>query len=303
MCQRFPCVGATNCGVEGTRRREEVVFLTGASANIPLKLEGIGDALEHTIMFVQVTGSGFHQASRAVELHEWRLKVADEGLIARPSQEQEAAQRKEAQKLADFAKGQHDQGSPMVYDLAAVYLWAVLEASIEDLTAKMFSRYAARVNASKLQKAKVNVADMLGKKTDEQYALLAEAVRREMRSESKGVFGFEDIFDVFGMKSDLPGAVERAFKELQALRNIILHRGAKMDLKASQECPWRKWNVGQTMHVAPRDFFRFCDAVLWYAISVTDRLKKLENQGNPTVGDRLGALVGDLEKAEHTLAS
>lgn len=201
----------------------------------------------------------------------------------------------------DFANRQHGQGYPVVNNLCAVHIVSVIEAAVEE-----FALFVIRERPIVLQ-AGENRPRVTGDLLQFMYA--SDADRAEMilrsfeelakRDNQTGVGYFESVLKRVGLGGGVPDIARRTMTELLHVRNALVHRAGKADVRLCSACPWLPWTPGQPIRTSPIRLSSYFYVARWYLDEIYVRLSRAAEWPRPS--DREPDLSGFLDDQNYHL--
>lgn len=234
-------------------------------------------------IFVGVCRTALHQAVKSVEAIDLRRKIA-EMLEQEPDfkSESELNDAKEhAAKVSEFAGNQSKDGLPYLHSLCAVRLWALVEATIDELVVHSLLTPSEYYDQKVLAKLKGPLIEFRSASPDEQAEFLAETLKQLVDAPLKiGAGKFEALLDPVALGGTIKDIVRRNLFELSQIRNIIVHKSGKADRRLVEACPWLNLKKGDNVHVTHKMFECYRLAVYWYMIALRSRIEARYNIEN-----------------------
>lgn len=212
---------------------------------------------------------GIRHASRAVEIAEaltnWEVVRGREP----PGVERDLGAVREQ---AEFAQGEIESGFPVLHGQAAVALWGLLEAMIEDLVVCILSAESGLLANEQLRRIRIPLAEYESLDLEERMEFLVREYARQSIADLKaGVSRFETLLELVGMSGRVDEAVRRDLFELSRVRNVLVHRSGIADRKLCESCPWLGLKPGDQVRVTHSVYLRYSWAVGEYFIDILER--------------------------------
>lgn len=226
-------------------------------------------------VFAGVCERALSQATKAVESIDLQHRIAT-ALNEPPPYESESelAQAKaRAQKIAQFAEAQKANGSPYLFSLCSVRLWALIEALVDELVVESLQNPQECPDQAILAKLKGPLIEFKSAPPDEQAEFLAETLKQAVDASLKlGVGRFEVLLAPLGFSGEVHSTIRKTLYELSQVRNIIVHKSGRADRRIIDACPWLSLKRGQTIHVTAEMFGRYLKATYWYIVEMRGRI-------------------------------
>lgn len=87
-----------------------------------------------------------------------------------------------------------------------------------------------------------------------------------------GIDRFEAILKPLGLDGSVPGQLRKDIFEFGQVRNLIVHRGGRVDLQLTNSCPWLNLKVGNELSIKKEHFDQYLKAVRNYAALIICRV-------------------------------
>jgi hypothetical protein len=159
-------------------------------------------------------------------------------------------------------------GFPLLHAQSTVTLWTVLELAIQEYTVRWFETEPETLRIQMLSAAKGAVDDYLQVPDADRPRFLAEFLDRRCSPSRPELGRFEPTLMALGVRPEVDEAVRRDLVELQAIRNLLVHRHGVVDRRFVGRCPWLGRKVGEQLRVRHEDFKRYSNAVMTYVTAV-----------------------------------
>lgn len=168
------------------------------------------------------------------------------------------AQLDNARKEADLAQREVDSGFPVLHAWAIIGLWAHLESLIRVFVASWLKHKRSSWQVDPIQRLRIKLGEYQSIPREQKHAFVAELLEKELGAGLKcGVTRFEMLLEPFGLSGDLPEILRRTIYEFGQVRNVIAHRGAKVDRQFIQACPWLNVQIGTDLQVSAEMLRRY----------------------------------------------
>jgi hypothetical protein len=206
---------------------------------------------------------------------------------------------KNATEDAAFVMNERANDFPLLHAYTFVGQWGALESAIEDMLVGILVHEAKILEKDDFTKIKIPLSkyEVLDKEERMRF-LLSEVQRTQNSGIAQGVNTFENVLKVF----DLSGPVEEDLRtglwEMNHVRNVLVHRDARADLRLVQACPSINLKVGERVLINHQKYGYYSNVFIDYIRLLTCRLGKRYNAAPPE-----WALPGFLPKSATDMRS
>jgi hypothetical protein len=248
----------------------------GDTANSDFSFQGAIEALTELHLFVGLALSGLKvgtSITTRVETHREAMK-----LLGKPdpfSSEDEFEQATDTLgDLESFAKREQKLGFPYLYAVASIRVWTILEATIDDFAIHLLQHGTDLTDIEALKKIKVPVLEYMAASEYER----AEYLLNELKQTSKvplqsGITRFESLLITFELNGSMPEEFRRLLFELWQVRNALVHRNGKIDIRLKDACPWLNLQLGEMLILTKSNFQKYIYSTTWYLYELELRYK------------------------------
>jgi len=266
--------------------------------------------VQSLLHFEDIANNGLRQASKASETLDL-IRRANEALEREDHPLNDPAKfnefRDKAQKLQTWAGSQAQPGFPYLYELLLIRLWCILENLIEQLTTARLHHISALDQHEALARLKVSILDYIALDQVEKGAYLYEELCKTIGTkERRGAGKYEAVLAAVGLSGPIVDLPSRMLLEASVVRNLVIHRGGRVDRRSEKACPWLSTTFGARIRLYPRFFYRYALTVRWYIQEIDRRAGELVPQhvvlGYPTSQEQLLDTLADLCVDETTNA-
>ena len=146
-----------------------------------------------------------------------------------------------------FAKEEIENGFNTICSHHAITTWAAIETTIEQILVSLIQKVPTSITL--IEKSVPNL------NTKKMRTTTADDAKRTIRS-WEGAIGLSATMDrtlhmlgAFGLIVELDEEHKRNLSELAELRNVILHKGGRIDKRFKDKCPWRQDEIGGALHI------------------------------------------------------
>jgi hypothetical protein len=171
--------------------------------------------------------------------------------------------------------------------------WGALEACIDDVAIDWLTETEGECAGSATNTLKVSLGNYLALKGDARWPWLLDQIKRAQSSSLKsGVGQFESVLSAVGLGGAVDPHIRKAIHYTKAMRNVIAHKGGRVDARFVEACPDLGLTEGERLSVTSEQFLAGLTAMLAYSGSVYERSRKLA--GATARPPRLPSWVDDL---------
>lgn len=172
-------------------------------------------------------------------------------------------------KMEDLAQEQRAKGHPMLVAHSVVALWSALEATIPAFCADWIVSQPSCLSSDDLSRVRVP-ASLLGA-TDRRAAASAvvDEISRQIDSSLKpGIGRFQGVLEKLGITFPIDDKIRGSLFELSKVRNLVVHRFGRVDLRFVGECPRFKLSVGEELRLTVNDYIEYRRVAGEYASNI-----------------------------------
>lgn len=178
-----------------------------------------------------------------------------------------------AQAEAILAKKEVKEDFPLLHGWAVISIWALLEALIKSFVAEWLKRKPTAWRVEQIQRLKIRIGEYECIPRAERHLFVAELLERETGAGLKnGTARFEALLKPFGLSGECPDIVNRTIFELGQVRNLIVHRGGRVDRTFREACPWVQIPLGHELKVSNEMWHKYFEAVHIYIVLLICRV-------------------------------
>jgi len=239
------------------------------------------DAIEEAERVRMLGILGLHELMHTLDRHERELGVrhddADLDLNTR-GMLQAMWERVESSRI------EIEHGHPHLNAQALLSLVSALDAMVEDLARSWRGFRVEPVVDELLSRAQEQVPEAVDTVKPEAMATLVEVVTDEIARRALGraqrLYGcgpdrYERVLAQVGLSAPedrpLPDGLVKALIEVSALRDVLMHRAGRVDLRAMREAPTLPYRNGQLVRASRDDYRRYSSAIRCYASEISFR--------------------------------
>ncbi len=229
--------------------------------------------VEQTFRLVSLAITGI---SRMTKDHQLTEAIINYDMTASNIAEQtpdQQGQIAEAQKRADLATQEVEQGFPLLCGHTIVGLWGAFEAAIEDFLARWITYSPSSLEAIPQLRLRIPATDFMQANDQERARLLLTELSRNLQADARlGVSRFEELLNRFNLGGNPEDEVKRQVFEMQQVRHIWAHRGGLADAPFKERCPWFDVDIDQQVKVDMKKTGDYGSATIYYVIDIWKRV-------------------------------
>lgn len=247
----------------------------------------LGDDFRHSIEEAQRTRElgylGLRELAGCYERERDRLEVSSAGT------ELNTWQRSKLQgywERSEMAKAELENDAPHLNALALISILSALDALVEGMPTALVN-VLTNISLDRFMdglpdKAKAEFSAFPEptqrgiKRVVEKRFRNMHALAKQKRTYGAGVGRYENVLKQVGLQqaetSPIPASLNEALQEAHAIRNVLVHRGGRVDEPAKTAAPTLEFQVGHFIRLGGRDYLRFWAAVTTYGYLVIGRL-------------------------------
>jgi hypothetical protein len=239
------------------------------------------------------TMHGFNMIENARGLHEALDNFDRESGDWEKNLEERLSRDKFYKEILKFVHKEKVSGYFIVISQSTLALWVELEAAITDTVISIMKNNAKILLEEPFSQVKFSYGAFVN--LDEQqlrYLVLSQVENRQEIRNAQGVDWLEKLLAVVGLSGPVPKRLKKDILELQAIRNLIVHRRGITDPTFRRVCAWRRDKVGTPVKLTQRHYQRYEAATMKYVLSVANRLriscglKRISSRRNASVGSK-----------------
>lgn len=186
--------------------------------------------------------------------------------------QQRLDQLQRAQKMAELAKREFDEGFPLLHSQALVSQWGGLEALIRTFLARWLTNEPNAILAEPIQRLRIRLGEYETLDENERPYYILELLENEIKAPLRdGVSRFECLLGVFGLSGEVDETDRKNLYEMQQLRNVIVHRRSVADRRLIEACPWLGLKTGDLVTIKHEAYRRYTASVVNYVTELIVR--------------------------------
>ncbi len=239
------------------------------------------DAVEEAERVRMLGILGVHELLHTLDRHERKLGVrhSDTNLDLNTRATLQAMWER-----VESARIEIEHGHPHLNAQALLSLVSALDAMVEDLARTWRGFRVKPVVDELVTRANQQVPEAAGALQPEVMAALVEVVTDEVARRAFGraerLYGcgpdrYERVLSEVGFAAPedrpLPNGLVTALTEASALRDVLMHRAGRVDVRAMREAPTLPYRRGQLVRVSRDDYRRYSSAIRCYASEICFR--------------------------------
>src|SRR5882762_2894617 len=176
---------------------------------------------------------------------------------------------------AAFTRTERDNDFPLLHAYTLVGQWGALEAGIEDMLVGILVNEPKVLEKDDFAKVKIPMSkyELLDKEERMRF-LLSEVQRAQSSGIAQGVNTFENVLQVFELSGSVEEDVRIGLWEMNHMRNVLVHRDSRADLRLIQACPSINLKVGDRVLITHERYGYYSNILIDYVRLVICRLGK-----------------------------
>ncbi|MCP3881714.1 MAG: hypothetical protein GY701_25495 [Sulfitobacter sp.] len=189
------------------------------------------------------------------------------------------------EKVEEAARKESERGLPFLHGQGIVLAWAALETFVQDVVTAALVADPELLLDEKVRRVKVSAGEFLDMGNDEErIGWLVRQMERSAGSESKaGVTRFETLLAFAGLSGPFRPELRDGLYELQQYRNLIAHKGGRIDAAFLDKCPWVDEDLGAQLRIEAPKYMALLRFAVDYACRVEARVAE-KYGGSPRRG-------------------
>jgi hypothetical protein len=184
---------------------------------------------------------------------------------------------------AESARIEIANGCPHLNAQALISMNSALDAMVEEWVPAMRAIRAMAISEHLMQRAEQEHPDLASKLTDEQREALSNALPTVVTEQlpklvhmtGSGAARYEALLCQEGLGAPpdrpLPADLDRALAELGAIRDVLVHRAGRVDVRALEQAPSLRYKDGDLVRVTRHEYREYSAAVRCYAAELAFR--------------------------------
>jgi hypothetical protein len=247
---------------------------TSASEPHTVTLQAARAAVNRLDLFVKVASGGIRVAAGQPGLVKLLREV--QPILGEPIEADDEFQEsmRHAEEVAAFATGEIREGLPYLFGIAAVQLWSIIEALVDDVVTEAIELDQQCLAVEVVQRLNGPLVPFAMSPRAEQAEILCELLKEHVRAPLQvGIGKFDSMLKAVGLGGFVPDSVRRVLLELTEIRNSIVHNAGHVDDRLLERCPWLGCSEGAPVKVSCCQYMLFQAAAHWYVLEVWRRTR------------------------------
>jgi hypothetical protein len=183
----------------------------------------------------------------------------------------------ESDTVREFAESQLSDGFTIPGGLLVVRFVTIIETAVSEAVVWSFHTRPAILERPEVRRIKGSLADFARASEEQRAEFLANALARDLGAPLKvGIGKYEGLLEVVGLGGQVDSAAREIFLELTEVRNVVVHRGGRVDGRFRERCPFVNWTVGDSVQFTPGRLDRYHAAVSYYVLELFARWAETE---------------------------
>ena len=176
---------------------------------------------------------------------------------------------------AAFTRDERDNDFPRLHAYTLVGQWGALEAGVEDMLVGILVNEPKVLEKEEFARVKVPLSkyELLDKEERMRF-LLGEVQRAQSFGIARGVNTFENVLQVFDLSGSVEEDVRIGLWEMNHMRNVLVHRDSRADLRLIQACPSLNLKIGDRVLISHERYGYYSNVLIDYIRLVICRLGK-----------------------------
>lgn len=197
-------------------------------------------------------------------------------------------------RAAEVARASIEDDFALLRNNALMGAWGALEACIDDIAINWLAETSGACAEGITSTLRVLLGDYLALSDDARWPWLLDQIKRAKASTLKaGVGQFESLLGAVGLGGEVDPDLRRALLYTKAMRNVIAHRGGRVDARFVAECPGFRVAEGARLSITGSQFLAALSAMVTYVEIVHERSRVAAGRTPEPVS--LPSWVKDLE--------
>ncbi|WP_339188967.1 hypothetical protein MKX33_03115 [Paenibacillus sp. FSL R5-0490] len=180
--------------------------------------------------------------------------------------------RKIIKEVKPFLENEIKNNYSYLYNLSSIRIWGIIETAVDDFVQHIIETDINVRNLETLKKVQGPLVDFINMSHSDQSLFLLDGLKQSIKANLKlGIGRFESILSSINHDGVVNELVRTILFELSQIRNVLVHKNGKADLRIIKNCPWLKLSSGMALHVTEKKFTKYKLAVMWYILELTNR--------------------------------
>ncbi|MGY1776909.1 hypothetical protein ACI8AV_13715 [Geodermatophilus sp. SYSU D00804] len=184
----------------------------------------------------------------------------------------DAARLERAERSAQLAESEIERGFPLLHNHSLMGLWGALEVMVEDVSANWLDVHPETMTSEHFPKIQVELNKFLALDPLEQKRhVVAELKSKKGTPLRTGAGQFEALLDAIGLDGPLDPDVRSVLRIAQGFRNVVAHKGGRVDARLISTCPDLGLELGRPIRISAAQMQSMVFAMVMYAEEVNRR--------------------------------
>jgi hypothetical protein len=222
----------------------------------------------------ELAGRGIAALSQGVplarSLADYRMVVDKRTALTK----QEIAGIEAAERDAALARAEVDSWLATINAMMLVASWGYLEAAVEDLTTAWLVNVPSSIETREVTRLQVRLGDIVGLSPGDLGTLVVRELQKSVKAEeAAGIGRMEAILRPIGLGGGFDEANRRLLLEASEIRNILVHRGGRVDRRFVDRCSWLGYRPGDNVTLSAQMVSAYVGACIYYILEVLNRIR------------------------------
>ncbi|MDQ0112459.1 hypothetical protein [Paenibacillus harenae] len=219
------------------------------------------DEINNLEAFTRVAYAGFRFVSETISLVDStsikNIEYGAEGII---------------QGVKPFLENEIKNNYTYLYNLSSIRIWGIIETAVDDFVQHIIETDINVRNLETLKRIQGPLVDFINMSHSDQSLFLLDSLKQSIKANLKlGVGRFESILSSINHDGVVHELVRTTLFELSQIRNVLVHKNGKADLRIIKNCPWLELSQGMALQITEKKFNKYKLAVMWYILELTNR--------------------------------
>jgi hypothetical protein len=202
-----------------------------------------------------------------------RIRDGLRSLAVEPPSEEAALVDRAIEENAEVSEKLHRDDFSLLNGHTLMGLWGALEICIDDVALGAIKEDQAKGAHTTLARLRVPVGDFLYLDEEDRWPWLIEQIKREQNSTLKtGVGQFESLLAAIGLGGEVDPSLRKTLHLVKAVRNVLAHRGGKVDQRFQEACPDVRLPIGASLRITTEQTRSAAFAMILYVENVGTRV-------------------------------
>lgn len=176
-------------------------------------------------------------------------------------------------RLNRLAQSEIAEDFPLLHSHSLVGLWGALEACISDVCVEWVDHLDPGDWSKEMAGLKVHLGEWSALPDTDRAPWLVDQIRKNRSSDlNRGIGQFESVLSAIGLGGHVDKSISDVMSQTKAIRNVIAHRGGRVDARFVRECPSFNMVVGEKLKLSGSQLVAAYTAMVMYVESILDRV-------------------------------